>query len=77
VNRRLVISTIGLLGVLAAFAGALSAPSARAVTAHHLYVNPGASSNALTCGWHVACEPPISWGNALDWGNDATVNKNV
>ena len=53
----------GLMGLLS-IGGVTAAPIDYAV-----YINPGGASNAMTCGWHVACAPPFTWGNALDWGN--------
>ena len=35
-------------------------------------MNPGGSSNALSCGWHATCKGTYPWGNALDWGNYGT-----
>ena len=52
--------------------GALTAPSVHALTGFGLWVNPGGSTNALTCGWHSTCLDPWPAGNALDWGNTGT-----
>jgi hypothetical protein len=46
--------------------GALTAPNAHALVGYGLWVNPGGSTNALTCGWHDTCKSPWPWGNALD-----------
>lgn len=74
-NARVIVPALATLALLAGAIGALTSSPARAVTSYGLYVNPGGSSNALTCGWHSTCVWPYSWGNALDWGNDPYTNK--
>lgn len=72
--RKLVIGLVAV-AALSSFAGAMTAPSAKATNNYGLWINPGGSSNALTCGWHSTCLSPYPWGNALDWGN--TTNQAV
>lgn len=74
---RLVIWMYALAAAVGVASGILTAPPAHATSTHDVYVNPGASTNALTCGWHDACESPYNWGNALDWGNDPYTYYNV
>lgn len=76
-NPRVAVPALATVALVAAVVGALTSFPVRAVTSYGLYVNPGASSNALTCGWHSTCVWPYSWGNALDWGNDPDINKYV
>jgi hypothetical protein len=77
VSARILIPTFTFVAFVSAVFGALTATPARAVVNYGLYVNPGGSSNALTCGWHSTCVWPYSWGNALDWGNDPDTYKFV
>ena len=42
---------------------------AKAAYPYDLYINPGGSTNLLTCGWHLDCVPPYTASTALDWGN--------
>lgn len=76
-SARILIPTFTFVAFVSAVFGALTATPARAVVNYGLYVNPGGSSNALTCGWHSTCVWPYSWGNALDWGNDPDTYKFV
>ena len=61
----LVLSFAAILGI---GLGVSPTPSL-AVTSYEIRINPGGSTNALTCGWHATCLTPYPWGNALDWGN--------
>ncbi len=54
-NARVICLAFTTLALLAGAIGALTSPPARAVTSYGLYVNPGGSSNALTCGWNCTC----------------------
>jgi len=76
-NPRSIVPALAVIAFASAAFGALTSNSARATLSYGLYVNPGASSNALTCGWHQTCQPPYTWGNALDWGNDPNTYKFV
>lgn len=76
-SARLGLPFLAAVLLLSVATGALTAPSARATTNWGLWVNPGASSNYLTCGWHSTCFSPFTWGNALDWNNDPYTHKNV
>lgn len=49
-NARVIVPALATLALLAAATGALTSSAGRAVTSYGLYVNPGGSSNALTCG---------------------------
>lgn len=66
-----------IMGVVGAVAGAMTAPPAQALYGYGLYVNPGASRDALTCGFHGTCDTEnnnVTSGNALDWGSYSTNN---
>jgi hypothetical protein len=76
-NVKVMIWIYALLAVCGSVLGVLMASSVRATSTNDVYVNPGASTNALTCGWHDICEYPYTWSNALDWGNDPYTNKYV
>lgn len=70
-STRVLISVLMSLVLAGGAAGLLSPKPGKAVTDYTIRVNPGAYSNHLTCGWHVTCKSPYTWGNALDWGNSA------
>lgn len=76
-NRKVLCGAYLAACVVAAALGFLTAPTAHATSTHDVYVNPGGSTNALTCGWHDVCEPPYNWGTGLDWGNDPYTYYNV
>lgn len=60
-----------LLGVLS------NVSIGRATVDYEVYVNPGAATNELTCGYHVTCDEinyPDANRMALDWGNDSGNN---
>jgi hypothetical protein len=76
-TARFWIPALAVLALTAGALGTLTASPARAVSQYGLYVNPGASTNYLTCGWHSTCQTPYPAGNALDWGNDPYINRQV
>lgn len=72
----LLLAGVSLAGVAV---GSLSTnvSTTRAVSDYELYVNPGGSTNYLSCGWHSTCLFPFPDGDALDWGNDPYTNNQV
>ena len=51
--------------------------SSLATETYEVYVNPGPSTNSLTCGFHVTCDEtvyPDTNRTALDWGNSGTAS---
>ncbi|MGE0600046.1 MAG: hypothetical protein AB7J35_09740 [Dehalococcoidia bacterium] len=72
--RRGFVSVLVAMALAGSALGLLAPTPGKAVTSYEIRVNPGGATNALTCGWHVTCKPPITWGNALDWGNSANAH---
>ncbi len=68
-NKWLVGLAMMASAVVGTILGHASRENALALTGYELNVNPGSSSNAVTCGWHSTCVSPYSPGYALDWGN--------
>jgi hypothetical protein len=76
--RRALIAMLPLAALVGSIAGILSSvQSGRAVDDYDVYVNPGGSTNVLTCGFHVTCDAtayPDTNRTALDWGNSANAS---
>ena len=66
-HLRIVIPMVALAALGLAFVA--TNRGAQAAHPYDLYINPGGSTNLLTCGWHEACTSTPVIGTALDWGN--------
>jgi hypothetical protein len=63
-----------VLSIAGLVLGALSnVTTGRALVDYEVYVNPGAATNSLTCGYHVTCDGSYPDANrmGLDWGNSS------